>query len=451
MRHRGGWDVIKMTAKDVLRSQVMAQVLEGKLEQAGAAARLGITVRQVKRLKRRMLEEGTEGLLSRKRGKPSNRRTPPDVLAKAVSLIRAHYADFGPTLACEKLSEVHQIELSVETVRQAMLGAGLWTARRGVKVRTHAMRERRARRGELIQIDGSPHDWFEGRAARCCLLVFIDDATSELMALRFVDNETTLDYMSLLQEHILNHGLPAALYSDRHSIFQVNKGDDKDVSGAQTQFARALEQLGIEGIQANSPQAKGRVERANQTLQDRLVKEMRLQGISSQEAANAWLPQFIRALNRRFAVVPARADDAHVPYAGTHDALRRILSVHTPRRLSSNLSCQFDGLLYQVQSADQGLALRGAAVTLVTHPQSETEIVWQGRVLPYTTSRKAVKQHAAVDGKSVNDKVEQALARRAPSQPIGHPWKKRMTTPPGKLPSQAQFVHAKEHLVPAVA
>lgn len=443
--------MIKMTTKDVLRSQVMAQVLEGKLDQAGAAARLGITVRQVKRLKRRMVEEGTEGLLSKKRGKPSNRRTPPDVLAKAVSLIGTHYADFGPTLACEKLSEVHKLELSVETVRQAMLGAGLWTARRGAKARTHAMRERRARRGELIQIDGSPHDWFEGRAPRCCLLVFIDDATSELMALRFVDHETTLDYMGLLEEHILNHGLPAALYSDRHSIFQVNKGDKKNVSDAQTQFARALEQLGIEGIQANSPQAKGRVERANQTLQDRLVKEMRLHEISSQEAANAWLPQYIRDFNRRFTVVPARADDAHVPYAGTHDALRRILSVHTPRRLSSNLSCQYDGLLYQVQSADQGLALRGAAVTLVTHRQSETEIVWQGRVLPHTTSRKAVKQHAAVDGKAVNDKVEQALKRRSPPQPIGHPWKKRMATQPGSVPPLAEFTLGKDHIIPAMS
>ena len=438
-----------MTAKDVLRSQVMAQVLEGKLDQASAAGRLGISVRQIKRLKRRMLDEGTEGLLSRKRGKPSNRRTPADVLEKAMGLIGAHYADFGPTLACEKLEENHEIKLSVETVRQAMLRAGLWKARRGAGARTHAMRERRARRGELIQIDGSPHDWFEGRAPRCCLLVFIDDATSELMALRFVDAETTLGYMGLLEEHVLAHGLPAAIYSDRHSIFQVNKGDHKDVSHTQTQFARALEQLGIEGIQANSPQAKGRVERANQTLQDRLVKEMRLQGISGQEAANAWLPQFIRAFNRRFAVKPAAPDDAHVPYVGTKAALRRILSVHTKRRLSSNLSCQLDGMLYQVRAAGQGLSLRGADVDIVTHPDSATEILWQGRVLPHTCSSKPIKQREAVDGKDVNTKVEQALARRTPPQPIGHPWKKRMTTPPGTALVRAEFAHTKGPLIPA--
>jgi hypothetical protein len=441
--------VIAMTAKDVLRSQVMAQVLEGKLDQASAAGRLGISVRQVKRLKRRMLDEGTEGLLSRKRGKPSNRRTPADVLEKAMALIGAHYADFGPTLACEKLEEVHEIKLSVETVRQAMLRAGLWKTRRGAGARTHAMRERRARRGELIQIDGSPHDWFEGRAPRCCLLVFIDDATGELMALRFVDAETTLGYMALLEEHVLAHGLPAAIYSDRHSIFQVNRGDYKDVSHAQTQFARALEQLGIEGIQANSPQAKGRVERANQTLQDRLVKEMRLQGICSQEAANAWLPQFIRAFNRRFAVVPATPDDAHVPFAGTHAALRRILSVHTKRRLSGNLSCQLDGMLYQVQATGQGLALRGADVDIVTHPASATELLWQGRVLPHTCNSKPIKQRESVDGKDVNAKVEQALTRRTPPQPIGHPWKKRMINPPGTAQVRAEFAHPKTHVAPA--
>lgn len=443
--------MIEMTEKDVLRSQVMAQVMEGKLDQASAAARLGISVRQVKRLKRRLQDEGTQGLLSKKRGRPSNRRTAPDILAKAVALIGERYADFGPTLACEKLQELHEIKLSVETVRQAMLRAGLWKARRGAGIRTHAIRERRARRGELIQIDGSPHDWFEGRAPRCCLLVFIDDATSELMALRFVDTETTLGYMGLLEQYVLEHGLPAAIYSDRHSIFQVNRGDKKDVSHTQTQFARALEQLGVEGIQANSPQAKGRVERANQTLQDRLVKEMRLQGISSQAQANAWLPQFMRALNRRFAVTPSLPSNAHVPYVGTTAALRRILSIHTPRRLSSNLSCQLDRLLYQVQPADRGLALRGADVTIVTNPASPTEVLWQGRVLPHTLSSKAVRQHEAVDGKEVNIKVDRALNRRTAPPPVGHPWKKKMSTAPGETPPHAQFEHTKRHLVPAPA
>lgn len=440
--------MFEMTTKDVTRAQVMAQVMEGTLDQASAAARLGISTRQVKRLKRRMTDEGIQGLLSKKRGRASNRRTPDEVLALAVALIGEHYSDFGPTLACEKLAERHGIKLSVETVRQAMMRAGLWRAKRGAGARVHAMRERRPRRGELIQIDGSPHDWFEGRAPRCCLLVFIDDATGELMALRFVDAETTLGYMGLLEEHVLTHGLPAAIYSDRHSIFQNSKGDHKSSDGP-TQFGRALEDLGIDGIQANSPQAKGRVERANQTLQDRLVKEMRLQGISDQEAANAWLPQFIRAFNRRFAVAAAVPHDAHVPYTGTAAALRRILSVHTERSLSSNLSCQFRGLLYQVDTADRGLALRGAKVSIVTNSRGVTELLWQGRALPFTSSSKPQKQRDAVDGKQVNAKVEQALkTRKTPPQPIGHPWKRPMATPPGTTPTHAQFAHTKDHFVP---
>lgn len=443
---------ITMTAKEVLRSQVMAQVIDGILDQASAAARLQISIRQVKRLKRRMLDEGAGGLVSKQRGQRSNRSTPPALVAQVVELIKTHYADFGPTLACEKLQERHAIVLSVETVRQVMLEAGLWRARRGAGLRTHPMRERRARRGELIQIDGSPHDWFEGRAPACTLLVFIDDATGELMSLRFVDTETTLGYMSVLEEYVLEHGLPAAIYSDRHSIFCVNRGDDKDIGDAQTQFARALEQLGIEGIQANSPQAKGRVERANQTLQDRLVKEMRLHDISGQEAANAWLPHYIRHFNRRFAVVPAAAQDAHVPYGGSPAALQRILAVHTTRRLSKNLSCQHDGLLYQVQSADQGLALRGAQVSVVTSPTGQVELLWQGRVLPYTLSTKPSKQAAAVDGKAVNAKVEEALRQRHyPAKAIGHPWKKRMETPPGDVPVQAQFPHSKDSFAPTSA
>ncbi|WP_300753553.1 ISNCY family transposase [Janthinobacterium sp.] len=442
-----------MMAKEVLRSQVMAQVVEGKLDQASAATRLGISVRQVKRLKRRMQDEGVRGLISKKRGQPSNRRMRAQLLAQVVELIGTHYVGFGPTLACEKLHERHGIKLSVETIRQAMLGAGLWRAKRGAGARTHAMRERRARRGELIQIDGSPHDWFEGRAPACSLLVFIDDATGELMALRFVDTETTLGYMGLLEEHVSKHGLPAAIYSDRHSIFCISKGDYKDAGDTRTQFGRALDQLGIEGIQATSPQAKGRVERANQTLQDRLVKEMRLQGINSQEAANAWLPQYMRAFNRRFAVVPAMAGDAHVPYTGSRQALRRILSVHTTRRLSSNLSCQHEGLLYQVHSADQGLALRGAYISVVEHASGKKELLWQGRVLPHSFSVKAGKQAGgAVDGKSVNAKVEHALRQRQyKPKAIGHPWKQRMAAPPGAVPAQAQFTHTKDGFSPVLA
>lgn len=396
----------------------MAQLAEGKLDQKSAASRLSITVRQVKRLKRRFLLEGTAGLISKKRGQVSNRRTPADISGQVVSLIGAHYHDFGPTLATEKLAEEHAIRLSVETVRTHMIAAGYWIPQRGQTIRHHPLRDRRPRRGELIQIDGSAHDWFEGRAPRCCLLVFIDDATSELMELQFVDVETTLGYMGALERHILRHGVPAALYSDRHSIFRFNpiKQLPTDV---QTQFARALEQLHIEGIQANSPQAKGRVERANQTLQDRLVKEMRLQEIHDQASANQWLPVFMADFNRRFAVQAAMPMDAHVPYHGDMDTLQGILSVQEVRNLSKNLSCQYDRTTLQIKGEENGLAMRGAKVTIHRHSDGRMSCRWQGRILGFERVQKPSKQHtkvvqsAPVEGKELNARVNAALTKRA--------------------------------------
>lgn len=418
--------VRQMSDKELLRSQLMAQLVEGKLSQKDAAQRLGVTVRQVKRLKRSYVDAGVAGLVSKRRGQPSNRRTDDDVVARAMALVGAHYADFGPTLAAEKLRELHGVALSVETVRQRMIEHGYWKARRGAAIQTHQMRERRSRRGELIQIDGSPHDWFEGRSPSCCLLVFIDDATSELTHLQFVDTETTLGYMAALARHIELHGLPAALYSDRHSIFRINQKEP--ASDAQTQFARALGELGIEGIQAHSPQAKGRVERANQTLQDRLVKEMRLQGIDDQASANAWLPGYVREFNRRFGLPPAVAHDAHVPYLGQPEQLRRILSLQTTRSLSKNLSCQHEGVAFLVKTASSGLSLRGAKVRVHQHYDGRTELRWQGRALAFERMERPerrARQAPPADGKQVNTLVDSIIAARPHHLPKAtHPWKK---------------------------
>lgn len=429
----------------------MAQLMEGKLDQRGVAQRLGITVRQVKRLKRRYADDGIAGLISKRRGHPSNHRKPESLLRQAMSLIGAHYADFGPTLAAEKLAEKHAIKLSVETVRKHMIAAGYWKPRRGQNICAHPMRDRRSRRGELIQIDGSPHDWFEGRAAPCCLLVFIDDATSELMELQFVDTETTLGYMAALERHIHRHGLPAALYSDRHSIFRINYLEVAD--DAQTQFARALTQLGIEGIQANSPQAKGRVERANQTLQDRLVKEMRLLGLNDQASANAWLPTFMADFNRRFAVLPATPSNAHVAYQGKANDLKRILSVHVERRLSKNLSCQYDGYLLQVKTQSLCLSMRKAKVCVHCHHDGRIELSWQGRPLEFEKFIKPQKQQAPVDGKAVNARVEFAIENHNRAIPAeNHPWRtKKSRVLDAQLTPPAQFKHSKDNLCIEIA
>jgi transposase len=416
-----------MTQKEAERAQAMELLTAGKIDQKEAGKRLSVSVRQIKRIVRRYRREGLAGLISKKRSRSSNRRLDEGKKRLCVELIGAHYRDFGPTLAREKLAERHGIRLSVESTRQLMIAAGYWQPRKGAKICVHPMRERRARLGELIQIDGSPHDWFEGRAEACTLLVFIDDATGKLTQLHFAPTETTLGYMRVLHDHIAAHGVPVALYSDRHSIFRVN-AKDADPE-AETQFGRAARELGIECIHANSPQAKGRVERANQTLQDRLVKEMRLAGISGMEAANAWLPGFIADYNRRFAVTPKDPQDAHLPYQGTAEGLKNTLSVQTEKTLSKNLSCQHEGQLLQVETSGTGLGMRGAKVKLYQHFDGTRQLRWRQRKLAYTATTKARRQEAQADSKTVNARVDKALAKQVKTNSKGHkpapdhPWR----------------------------
>lgn len=412
-----------MSQKEVKRAQVLDMLKEDKISQQEAARRMGVSTRQARRLSKRYLREGLSGLASKKRGRASNNRLDETLRATATVLIGANYCDFGPTLACEKLAELHGIRLSVESTRQLMVRAGYWKPKRGGSVCAHPMRERRARFGEMIQIDGSPHDWFEGRGERCTLLVFIDDATGKLTQLRFMPAETTLGYMGVLHGHILAHGVPAALYSDKHSIFRIN-AKDADPE-AETQFSRAARELGIECIHAHSPQAKGRVERANQTLQDRLVKEMRLAGISDMGSANAWLPGYIADYNRRFAVEPKDASDAHLAYQDTPETLVRILSVQVTKTLSKNLSCQHENKLLQVATTGTGLGLRGAKVTVHEHFDGSRELLWKKRQLAYSVMDKPKWQSPVADGKSVNERVDKAMARRNTGHKPApdHPWR----------------------------
>lgn len=432
-----------MSQKEVKRAQVLDLLKENKISQQEASKRMGVSTRQVRRLAKRYLAEGLSGLVSKKRGRASNRRLDETVRATAIELIGTHYRDFGPTLANEKLAERHDIQLSIESTRQLMIKAGYWRSRKGGAVCAHPMRERCARFGEMIQIDGSPHDWFEGRGDYCTLLVFIDDATGRLTQLHFAPAETTLGYMRVLHGHILAHGLPAALYSDKHSVFRIN-AKDADPE-AETQFSRAAQELGIECIHAHSPQAKGRVERANQTLQDRLVRKMRLAGINDRDSANAWLPGYIEDYNRRFAVESKDPSDAHLAYPGTPNELIRTLSVQVTRTLvkllairlswqttpakslviSKNLSCQYENQLLQIATTGTGLGLRGAKVTVHEHFDGKKELLWQKRKLSYSMMDKPLRQSPVADSKTVNTRVDKALARRNTGHKPApdHPWR----------------------------
>jgi transposase len=401
-----GKDVM-MSTKEAQRFALVQQVLSKAMTQRACASVLGLSERQIKRLCRQVREHGAQGLISERRGRASNRRIPQSRREHFVGLVRAHYADFGPALAREYLALDHGFAYSSETLRQWMIQDGLWQAKARKTARLHSARERRARRGELVQIDGSHHDWFEGRAPKCCLIAFIDDASGQVLGARFSLTETTQAYFEVLRRHVQAHGVPLALYSDRHSIF--TKHDRQDP--IPTQFERALLQLGIEPIQAYSPQAKGRVERLFQTLQDRLIKAMRLHGISSMQQANDWLDAYLQTHNQRFAVRPREAQDAHLPYVGTHEDLQRICALHHQRQLSRQLSCQFEGSVVQVHPGQAAAPKGRAQVDIVEFADGRLELLYRGEVLKHSRYQvyEHLRQGRTADDKNINTRIDQAL------------------------------------------
>ena len=406
-------NVVQMSLKEADRYAVIQQVIERTMGQADAALWLGISVRQVKRLARAVRLDGAQGAVSRRWGVASNRRIPSATQERFVDLVREHYADFGPTLACEYLAAQHGYPGSRETLRGWMMEAGLWKAKRSRVRRVHSPRERRSRLGELVQIDGSPHAWFEDRAGRCCLIAFIDDATGALLQASFYPVESTAAYLHSLQSYVAAHGRPLALYSDRHSIF--TKHDPEDPTP--TQFERAVGELNIESILAYSPQAKGRVERAFQTLQDRLVKALRLARISTIEAANEWLPSFLAKHNARFVRLAADSANAHRAFDGDAQTLARICAHHYERVLSKTLTCQFKGRLLVVltQPEQPRYALRAQTVKVIEHLDDKLELLWGTESLAFKTFER--HQHLSAtrvaDDKSLNTRVDAVLTKEA--------------------------------------
>lgn len=416
---------VLLSTREADRVAVIREVVERRLPQSEAARRLGVGVRQVKRLVRRYRERGASGLASGRRGRRSNRAFDEAFRGAVLDLVRDRYPDFGPTFACEKLVEEHGHRLSAETLRGWMIEDGLWRPKARREMREHPIRPRRDCLGDLVQIDGSPHDWFEGRGPSCTLIVYVDDATSRLLATGFFAAETTEAYMRTTRAHLESHGRPVAYYSDRYSVFRVNR---RDREGEPTQFARALRTLDVESIHAGSPQAKGRVERANRTLQDRLVKEMRLRGICGIEAGNAYLPAFMADYNRRFGVAPRNPSDAH--RAVLHDGreLDLILCEQHARKITRNLSISFEGRTYQVTGQGRGYRVRGAAVTVCKGFDGAVTVLRGGRELPVRLLGEGEDPSPVEDGKSVRQRVERAKAeqrsRSAWKPPPDHPWRR---------------------------
>ena len=386
--------VVLMSKRELNRIDVLARLDVGRLTTSAAADLMRLTRRQTHRLLKRYRYGGALAIANRRRGRPSNNRLPDVVRDHAVALVREHYPDFGPTLAAEKLAERHDLKVSRETLRGWMQQAGIWVSRAERK-RIQQPRYRREHVGELVQIDGSDHRWFEERAAPCTLLVFIDDATSRLMELRFVVSESTFAYFEALKAYLKRHGKPVAFYSDKHSIFRVSNEDAASGNGM-TQFGRALSELNIEILCANTSQAKGRVERAHSTLQDRLVKELRLSGISTMDAANAFLPGFIAHYNARFAKAPAREKDLHRVLDPRQD-LDSVLCWREQRKVSHQLVVNYNQMKLTLKPQGLAVRLRGKIVEIYDFPDGRLEVRWKGRLLPYSAFDKLQRvSHAAI-------------------------------------------------------
>ena len=395
-----------MSYEELDRVRVIERVIERRLTQREAARMLGLTSRQVRRLRRAYERDGPEGLASKHRGRPSNRRLASELRREALATVRSRYEGFGPTLAHEKLTELHGLRLSVETLRRSMIEDGLWIPRACREPRIQQPRRRRPCRGELIQIDGCDHEWFEERAARCTLLVFVDDATSALMELLFCESESAFSYFAAMRSYLGRHGKPVALYSDKATIFRVNKKEPQGGAGV-TQFSRALGSLNIDILCANTPAAKGRVERAHLTLQDRLVKELRLRGISDVEAANAFAPEFIADYNRRFARSPRSEHDAHRPLQPSDD-LARIFSWQETRLVSKSLTLNYKRVLYVLDPTDAARAARGKRVRIEEREDGSLSLWHDEAELPATAFPKedGVQQGEVVENKRLSATIE---------------------------------------------
>jgi len=432
-------DLVTMSKEEIHRLEVMKQLQERRMSQKTAAEELGVSVRHVKRLLQTFRRQGASGLVSKKRGQPSHHQLDPVTVRRVLDLLKKRYRGFGPTLAHEKLVEQEGLKLSLSSLRKVMIEEGLWKAKKARKMEAYQMRERRACFGELVQIDGSAYDWFEGRAPECTLLVFIDDATGKLVQLQFVESESFFTYCQAAWGYFTRYGKPGAFYSDKHGIFRVNQAT-RGKSDALTQFGRAMQELHIQIICANTPQAKDRVERANQTLQDRLPKELRLRGISDWEAGNAFLPEFIDDFNRRFAVQPRSSLDAHRPLSKTDD-LAHILTWRESRTLTNNLTLQFHHLVYQIQVDRPSYAMRKAVVTVSVDLQRQISILYKGKSLPYTTYHRQAKQSEIVQTKQVNRMFQYLKPGTIPGP--DHPWRRypnqiKQNVPQGDILNRAQ-------------
>jgi transposase len=404
--------ILMLRQKELKRLHIIKKVLEKGIKQVEAAGILGLSSRQIRRIVKRVNLEGDKGVIHKSRGQPSKRCIADAVKAKIIGLYRSQYGDFGPTLASEKLQERDQLRVSDETLRLWLLESGDWEKRR--KTRRHRRwRERKGHRGEMVQMDGSHHDWFEERGPECVLMSYIDDATGRVFA-RFYEYEGTMPAMDSFKQYSRKYGLPISLYLDRHTTYKspakVSKEDILNEEVPLSEFERALKELGVELIHAMSPQAKGRVERLFRTLQDRLVKEMRLRGIGTIEEANEFLKQYLPVYNRRFSVLPRQRLDLHRPLPKGFN-LDAVLCIKTERRLRNDFTVAHNKKLYQIEDRT-----RASKVMVHEYMNGSLRMTYRDQPLRF-------KEIATRPLKQEKGPLKEQI-RRPPLPAANHPWRK---------------------------
>lgn len=407
-----------MTKKEINRTEVFLRVKNKQLSQVQAAEELNLSVRQMQRLYREFKKHGVRALVSKKRGMRGNRQLNSSIKERTIELIKKPlYMGFRPTFMCETLEKRHLIKISKETTRQLMIEHHVWQSKNKKSPVIHQQRKRRARWGELVQIDGSPHHWFEERRESCTLIVFIDDATGRIYC-KFAESETTVAYMETSWEYLNKYGKPLAFYSDRHGIFRVNIPNCNKKEQL-TQFGRAAKELDIEIICANSPQAKGRVEKANRTLQDRLVKELRIRGINTIEEANRFLTEtYLEEFNQQFAVAPASKEDAHRKVRQETDLSQIFCEKHI-RTVSKNLELQFANIVYQIRLPKPFNGLIGAKVTVLKKLDGMVQVNYKEKNLPVVEYFKQPYNGGTVDSKDLDRFLR---GRKITHASQHHPW-----------------------------
>ena len=408
-----------MNARERRRLTLMTRVREGLLKVREAGAMMRVSYRQAKRIFQRYREKGDAGVVNRSRGRRSNRACAESKRKRAVALYDKLYTGFGPLLASEHLATDHGIVVNPETLRQWLINSGLWESRRRREAH-RAARERRPCRGDLVQIDGSEHDWFEGRGPRAVLMVMIDDATNTTLA-RFYAAEDTAAAYDIFDRYVRGYGLPVALYPDRDSIYVCTREacleEDLANRGPETQFARAMRELGVELIPAYSPQAKGRVERRHGLFQDRLVKEMRLRGIGTLEAANAFLDgAFLALVNARYTVQPRDPANGHQPRpSGTTLAL--VLSWQESRSVAKDWTLRWRNRRLQIDARHAALGLAGRRVVVVERRDGTLAVLYDKRLLTF--------RDAPAPATPMPRPVVSQPPRGPPPRPAAdHPWRR---------------------------